>query len=52
MDRAEARYALVRMSSLWLLFKPSFFLLQGEHAAAAVPTHLGAVLRHGLSREY
>jgi hypothetical protein len=55
-DREEARYALVRMSSLWLVFKLGFFLLQGEHVAA-VPAHLGVVLRHGtdsngLSREY
>jgi hypothetical protein len=36
----------VRMSSVWLVFKPGFFLLQGEHVAA-VPAQLGAVLRHG-----
>ena len=55
-DRGEARYASVRMSSLWLVFTLGFFLLQGERVAA-VPAHLGAVLRHdadsnGLSREY
>ena len=55
-DRVEARYASVRMSSLWPVLKSGFFMLQGEYVAA-VPTHWGAVLRHGtdsngLSREY
>ena len=55
-DGGEARYVSARISSLWLVFKSGFFMLQGEHVVA-VPAHWGAVLRHGtdsngLSREY